>query len=66
MEFSWDPKIAEDPYHSDKEDRLILIGHSSKDNLLFVVHLYKESNEQIRITSARRATRKEKKVFAET
>lgn len=53
-------KVTSDPDHSDAEDRMILIGHSKKLNLLFVVHLYKEEKEIIRIISARKATKKEK------
>mgnify|MGYP000855311782 CR=1 FL=1 len=58
-------KIATDPDHSSNENRYILIGHSRKQNLLFVVHLYKEKTDSIRIISARKATKKEKKDFQE-
>lgn len=58
-------KIANDPDHSDQEDRFILIGHSQKNRLLFVVHVYREHSEEIRIISARKATRKESKEFGE-
>lgn len=58
-------KIAEDPDHSVEEDRFLLIGHSSKANLLIVVHIYKEDDEKIRIVSARKATKREKKDFEE-
>ena len=63
----YDPlaQTAHDPDHSDNEERFIIIGHSHKENLLFVVHLYKESTETIRIISARKATKKEKKDFEE-
>lgn len=61
----YDPfaKLGHDPDHSDKEDRYILIGHSQKNNLLFVVHVSKENESTIRIISARKATKKEKKDF---
>jgi hypothetical protein len=58
-------KIADDPDHSLNEDRFLLIGHSSKEHLLMVVHVYKEEVETIRIISARKATKKEKKDFEE-
>ncbi len=58
-------KLAVDPDHSDIENRMILIGHSHSSNLLFVVHLYKESEEIIRIISARKATKKEKKDYSQ-
>lgn len=63
----YDPlaKIADDPDHSEEEDRYILIGYSQKSSLLFVVHVYKESTDLIRIISARKATKKEKKTFEE-
>jgi len=62
----YDPfaKFAYDPDHSEQEDRYILIGHSKKSNLLFVVHIYKENENTIRIISARKATKKEKIDFA--
>jgi uncharacterized DUF497 family protein len=63
----YDPhaKLGNDPDHSDYEDRFILIGHSQKNNLLFVVHVYRESESTIRIVSARKATRTEKRDFEE-
>ena len=61
----YDPlaKVGHDPDHSDEEDRYILIGHSLKSNLLFVVHVYQEDKDTIRIISARRATKRETKDF---
>ena len=61
----YDPlaKSAQDPDHSEDESRFILIGHSQKNNLLFVVHVYKENPDTIRIISARKATKKEKRDF---
>lgn len=37
----YDPlaKLGHDPDHSDEEDRFVLVGHSQKNNLLFVIHL---------------------------
>lgn len=43
----------------------ILIGHSQKNNLLFVVHVHRDDSETIRIISARKATKREKKDFEE-
>jgi len=58
----YDPlaKIADDPDHSKDEERFIIIGYSTKANLLFVVHAYKESETSIRIISARKASPKER------
>jgi uncharacterized DUF497 family protein len=63
----YDPlaKITDDPDHSNDEERFLMIGHSSKQHLLMVIHVYREENETIRIISARKATKKEKKDFEE-
>ncbi|MEW6374592.1 MAG: BrnT family toxin [Thermodesulfobacteriota bacterium] len=50
-----------DPLHSDEEDRFILIGNSTRNRLLVVVHT--ERGENIRIISARKATKKERKQY---
>ena len=52
-----------DPQHSDEEDRLILIGSSCKNRLLVIVHT--ERGNKIRIISARKATKKERKQYEE-
>jgi len=52
-----------DPLHSEKEDRFILIGNSYKNRTLVVVHTERE--EKIRIISARKATKKERKQYEE-
>lgn len=50
-----------DPLHSDEEDRFVLIGNSAGNRLLVVVHT--EIREKIRIISARKATKKERKQY---
>jgi hypothetical protein len=50
--------------HSDEEDRFILVGNSYKNRLLVIVHL--EMENKIRIISARKATKKERKQYEET
>lgn len=52
-----------DPLHSHEEDRFVIIGNSYKNRLLLVVHV--ERGNRIRIISARKATRKEKKQYEE-
>ena len=52
-----------DPDHSDEEERLILIGTSVKNRQIVVVHT--EKDDVVRIISARKATRKEKKQYEE-
>ena len=53
-----------DPDHSDYEDRFIDIGMSHRRQLLVVS--YTERKDKIRIISARRATRAERKNYEET
>jgi len=53
-----------DPDHSDFEDRFIDIGISHRMQLLVVS--YTERKDKIRIISARRATRTERKNYEET
>ena len=48
-----------DPEHSEHEDRLILVGYSSAERLLFVSH--QELSQNIRIIGARPATPIERK-----
>jgi uncharacterized DUF497 family protein len=52
-----------DPLHSDKEDRFIIIGNSCKNHLLVIVHT--DRGDKIRIISARKATKKERKQYEE-
>ena len=61
----YDPlaRITDDPDHSIKEERSIIIGYSQKSNLLFVVHVYKESEQIIRVISARKASLQERSDF---
>jgi uncharacterized protein len=47
-----------DPLHSDEEERFVLIGNSARNRLLVIVHT--ERGENIRIISARKATKKER------
>lgn len=48
-----------DPDHSQNEDRFIILGMSYALRLLVVCHCYRENDEQIRIISARKATKNE-------
>ncbi len=54
-----------DPEHSDDEDRFILLGLSQAVRLLVVCHCYRESDEVIRIISARKADRSEQRQYRE-
>ena len=53
----------QDPDHSEAETRAITIGHSARHRVLFVCHT--ERRDRIRIISARKATRRERKQHEE-
>ena len=53
-----------DPEHSQTEDRFVSMGSSHRQKLLVVVHT--ERGDSIRIISARRASRKERKSYEES
>jgi uncharacterized DUF497 family protein len=53
-----------DPDHTAGEERSVIIGMSSKRNLLIVVHTVRE--ERIRLISARPATKHEKRDYENT
>jgi len=52
-----------DPDHSEDEDREILIGHSNQGHLLLVSYTLRD--EAIRLISARKATEREAKDYAQ-
>ena len=58
-----DALLEADPDHSYEEDRFILLGFSTEANMLVVVHCYRADNSVIRIISARRATKSERKQY---
>ena len=53
-----------EPSHSQAEDRSIVLGQSHQRKLLVVVHT--ERGDNIRIVSARRASRRERKSYEES
>ena len=53
-----------DPAHSQVEERAIVLGQSHERKLLVVVHT--ERGDNIRIISARRASRRERKSYEES
>ena len=55
--------VFADPDHSAEEDRFIIMGRTKRNHLLVVS--YTEISETIRLISARKATRSEKKFYAE-
>ena len=56
-------RLKHDPEHSRDEDRFILLGFSAKLCMLVVVHVYRQAETEIRIISARKATRNERKQY---
>lgn len=50
-----------DPDHPESEDRFVLIGQSPAGRLLVVVHT--DRGDAIRLISARRATRRERRTY---
>lgn len=52
-------QIFHDPDHSEGENRYIAVGFSDRGRVLLVVHCENHKGNEIRIISARRATRKE-------
>lgn len=50
-----------DPLHSNKEDRFVIIGNSYKNRLLVVIHT--ERADKIRIISARKANKNERRYY---
>jgi hypothetical protein len=56
-------RIFEDEEHSESARREIIIGHSDRRNLILVSFV--ESDDRVRIISARKATRTERKDYEE-
>jgi uncharacterized DUF497 family protein len=57
--------LLDDPEHSEAEDRFILLGSSAGGRLLIVVHAYRAAAGIIRIISARKADRQERRQYQE-
>jgi len=57
--------LLDDPDHSDYEDRFVLLGLSAALRALVVCHCYREADDVIRIIMARRATKPERRQYAQ-
>jgi uncharacterized DUF497 family protein len=57
--------LISDPEHSEDEQRLVLLGCSSRGRLLVVCHCYREGDAVIRIISAMKADRNEQRQYLE-
>jgi uncharacterized DUF497 family protein len=62
-----DPRaiLVDDPDHSEHEERFLLLGTSSSARLLVVVHCLRDGEGTIRLISARKATKKEGRIYEE-
>ena len=56
--------VEEDPEHSEGEDRFLILGLSSALRILLVIYC-EPSREEIRIISARKATKGEQRQYLE-
>ena len=56
-------RLKHDPDHSRDEERFILLGFSAKLRMLVVAHAYRQTETEIRIISARKATPNERKQY---
>ena len=52
-----------DPDHSEDEDRFVMLGLSYSFHILIISYSLLEDNSEIKIISARKATKKEQEVF---
>ena len=57
--------VFDDPDHSISENRFLIIGTSKRNRLCIVSHCYRNSDNVIRIISARKASKTEKQVYNE-
>lgn len=55
--------VMPDPDHSDEEERFVILGLSDALHLLVVCHCYRNGDNNIRIISARKATKNESKYY---
>jgi len=58
-------RLRHDPDRSQDEDRSILLGFRAKLRLLVVAHACRQDETEVRIISARKATRKERNRYGQ-
>jgi len=56
-------KIVQDPRHALGEQRFVLLGHSERQRFLTI--MFTDRGEAIRLISARKATRRERREYEE-
>ena len=52
-----------DETHSTSEERFLMLGMSNRANMLLVCHCVRDNEATVRIISARKATRNERKLY---
>lgn len=55
--------IFDDPEHSMKEERFLILGITKREKLCIVSHCYRNKDNIIRIISARKATKNETRTY---
>ncbi|MCM1090261.1 MAG: BrnT family toxin [Butyrivibrio sp.] len=55
--------LFDDPDHSYEEERFLIMGMAGIKGVCIVSHCYRDADNTIRIISARKATKKEKKIY---
>ena len=63
--FDDDAILFDDPEHSKGEERFLIIGLIQKEKICIVSHCYRDKENTIRIISARKATKNEKKIYTD-
>ena len=61
--FDENARFEHDPDHSMDEDRFLLLGMSHTFRVLLVVHCFREEDQVVRLISARKATKTERKQY---
>lgn len=57
--------LFDDPEHSEEEERFLIIGVTAQEKICIVSHCYRDEDKKIRIISARKATKSERKIYFE-
>ena len=55
--------LFDDPDHSEDEERFLIIGTTEKERICIVSHCYRGREDTIRIISAKKATKNEKRIY---
>lgn len=58
-------RVFVDGEHSHNEERFVFVGMSSAARILIVVHCYRQQDSVIRIISARKPSKNERKIYEE-